>query len=65
MNLFKIGNEYVNLDKVTSIEPRSTGRVVIRTNNTYYYIDEDADKINKLKEILDNMSKATKEKWED
>jgi hypothetical protein len=65
MNLLKIGNEYVNLGKVTSIEIRSTGRVVIRTNNTYYYIDEDTNKIDKLEEILDNMSKATKEKWED
>lgn len=62
MNIIKIGDEYVNLDQITSISVRHPNEVCVRVGNFHYYIK--AYNLNKIDEILSNMSKGTIEKWE-
>lgn len=56
MNIIKIGDEYVNLDNITSI---SIGdhKISVRVGGFHYYITEYHTQ--KLREVLDNLSKST------
>lgn len=63
MNIIKIGDEYVNLDQITSISIRYPNEVCVRVGNFHYYIK--AYDLNKISEVLYNMSKSTIEKWEE
>lgn len=63
MNIIKIGDEYVNLDQITSISVRYPNNVCVRVGDFHYYIKE--YNLNKISEILSNMSKSTMEKWEE
>ena len=62
MNIIKIGDEYVNLDQITSISVRCPNEVCVRIGDFHYYIK--TRNLNKISEILSNMSKSTIEKWE-
>ena len=63
MNIIKIGDEYVNLDQITSIKVHYPNEVCVRVGNFHYYIK--AYNLNKISEVLSNMSKSTTEKWEE
>ena len=63
MNIIKIGDEYVNLDQITSISVSYPNEVCVRVGNFHYYIK--ACNLNKISEVLSNMSKSTIEKWEE
>lgn len=63
MNIIKIGNEYVNLDQITSISVHHSNEVCVRVGDFHYYIT--AYNLNEIREILSNMSKSTIEKWEE
>ena len=38
MNIIKIGDEYVNLDQITSISVRYPNEVCVRVGDFHYYI---------------------------
>ena len=56
MNIIKIGDEYVNLDNITSISIRDH-EISVRVGDFNYYITE--YRTQKLREVLDNLSKST------
>lgn len=61
MSIIKIGDEYVNLDQVTSISVRYPHDVCVRVGDFHYYIT--AYNLNEISNVLSNMSKSTIEKW--
>lgn len=66
MNIIKIGTKYVNLNQVTSITIKDENNITVQGSDGFYCdVNVPSYEIEKLQEILDNMSKATKEKWED
>lgn len=56
MNIIKIGDEYVNLDNITSISI-GDNKISVRVGDFHYYITE--YRTQKLREVLDNLSKST------
>ena len=56
MNIITIGDEYVNLDNITSISIRDH-EISVRVGDFNYYITE--YRTQKLREVLDNLSKST------
>ncbi len=64
MNIIKIGNEYVNLDNVISINPRDH-EVHIVTDQRSYYISVYSSDVRELRDLLEKMSDKTKKDWEE
>lgn len=58
MNIIKIGDEYVNLDNVTSISVRDR-QVLVRVGDFHYYISD--YHTNEIRKVLDHFSKLTEE----
>lgn len=66
MNIIKIGTKYVNLDQVTSITIKDENNITVQGSDGFYCdVNAPSHEIEKLQEILDNLSKFTKEHWED